>query len=187
MYSRIRSIAYGVGALGCTLATWWLFRAAGRAWVHFFVITVMVLLFTPFAIDAEHMTMAPALFSLTFGFLDGGLTGVKPIIKLLLGIWAGAQVLSLIYQLLTRRGYLERRAYQREVREAREKHQAHNERAAARQAPAIPSARTQPHSSSAYDPSDVLLAPSKRASGLSREERSARDELLSETPIRALR
>jgi hypothetical protein len=53
-------MAYITGALGCCLATWILFRRAGRAWVHFFVITVMVLLLTPYAIEAETMIMAPA-------------------------------------------------------------------------------------------------------------------------------
>jgi len=75
---------YIAGAIGCCLATWLLFRRAGRAWGHFFVITVMVVLLTPYAIDAEKMIMAPAVFSLAFGFIEGGLTAVKPIIKLML-------------------------------------------------------------------------------------------------------
>jgi hypothetical protein len=94
---------YLVGALGCSLATWLLFRRAGRAWVHFFVITVMVLLFTPYAVDAENMTMAPAIFGLIFGFMIDGFEAVKPVVKLMLGLWIGLLVLSLIYQLLTRK------------------------------------------------------------------------------------
>lgn len=163
-------MAYAAGALGCTVATWWLFRGAGRAWVHFFVITVMVLLFTPFAIDAEQMTMAPALFNLVFGYFDGGLNSVKPIVKLMLGIWAAAQVLSLIYQLLTRHSS-SRRAAAKHDRQA--------------QAARGDSGRRAAHEPD-YDPSDVLLSPSHRHS-LSREERQARDELLREEPIRALR
>jgi len=93
---------YLVGATGCTLATWLLFRRAGRAWAHFFVITVMVLVFTPYAVDADKMIMAPAIYSLVFGFLVDGFVAVKPIIKLMLGLWLLALVLSLIYQLLTR-------------------------------------------------------------------------------------
>ncbi len=93
---------YLAGAVGCTLATWLLFRRAGRAWVHFFVITVMVLLFTPYAIDADKMIMAPAIYSLVFGFLTDGFVAVKPVIKLMLGLWLVALILSLVYQLLTR-------------------------------------------------------------------------------------
>ncbi len=166
---QIAWMGYAAGALGCTLATWWLFRAAGRAWVHFFVITVMVLLFTPFAIDADEMTMAPALFSLVFGYLDGGLASVKPIIKLMLGIWAAAQVLSLLYQLLTRHASAGRAV----AEEGNSSHHARRRESAAVDAD--------------YDPSDVLLSPSHRNTLLSREERQARDELLSEEPIRALR
>jgi hypothetical protein len=95
-------MAYITGALGCCLATWILFRRAGRAWVHFFVITVMVLLLTPYAIEAETMIMAPAIYTLFFGYLEGGFIAIKPVVKLMLGIWAGALLLSLVYQLLTR-------------------------------------------------------------------------------------
>jgi hypothetical protein len=95
-------MAYIAGALGCCLATWILFRRAGRAWVHFFVITVMVLLLTPYAIEAETMIMAPAIYTLFFGYLEGGFIAIKPVVKLMLGIWAGALLLSLVYQLLTR-------------------------------------------------------------------------------------
>ena len=94
---------YGIGALGCCLATGLLFRRAGRAWVHFFVITVAVILATPYALDAESMIMAPAVFGLVFGFMIDGFPAIKPIIKLMLGLWLGALVLSLIYQLLTAR------------------------------------------------------------------------------------
>jgi hypothetical protein len=94
---------YGVGALGCCLAAGLLFRRAGRAWVHFFVITVAVILATPYALDAESMIMAPAVFGLVFGFMIDGFPAVKPSIKLMLGLWLGALVLSLIYQLLTPR------------------------------------------------------------------------------------
>ena len=95
-------MAYIAGALGCCLATWILFRRAGRAWVHFFVITVMVLLLTPYAIEADTMIMAPAIYTLFFGYLEGGFIAIKPVVKLMLGIWAGTLLLSLVYQLLTR-------------------------------------------------------------------------------------
>ncbi|ACE84155.1 hypothetical protein [Cellvibrio japonicus] len=149
---------YVAGAIGCCLATWLLFRRAGRAWVHFFVITVMVLLLTPYAIDVEKMIMAPAIYTLAFGYLEGGFIAVKPIAKLMLGLWASALVLSLVYQLLTRnRG------------------QAYHE--------APPSRR---QDDDYHDPTDVLLAPSAHRQ-LTRDERIARDELLSEEPIRAIR
>lgn len=152
-------ITWGVyvgGALLCALATWMLFRPLGRALAHFFVITVLVLLLTPFAVESEAMIMAPGIFHLFFGFLEGGFTAVKPVIKLMLGIWVVAQVVSLLYQLLTRNWG-----------------RSHEEDTAA------------PYPTSAKaDPADVLMSSSR---GLSREERYARDELLSDTPIRAQR
>ncbi len=159
---------YLIGATGCTLAAWLLFRGWGRAVTHFFVITVMVLLFTPYAIDAETMTMAPAIYSMVFGFLDGGFTSIKPILKLLLGLWGGALILSLIYQLLTR-----------------------NRRDANYQPAESFSRQAHRNSYSREDDADYDYdAPARRAHssrGLSREERIARDELLREEPIRAIR
>ena len=151
---------YLIGAVGCSLATWLLFRRAGRFVVHFFVITVMVILFTPYAIDPETMTMAPAVYTLAFGYLDGGYLAIKPVIKLMLGFWIGALILSLIYQLLTRgRGHVKAKGRSR---------QAH-----------VPESQDDQYAESA-----------RRASsrGLSREERSARDELLyEERPARGSR
>lgn len=152
---------YLAGAVGCTLATWLLFRRAGRALVHFFVLTVMVLLFTPYAVDADKMIMAPALYSLVFGFLMEGFVAVKPIIKLMLSLWLVALILSLIYQLLTRT------------------------RAAAHSAET-----TYSQSSTASDGGqDYGYTPPRSSSrNLSREERQAREELLrSDEPIRAIR
>jgi hypothetical protein len=154
---QIMWIAYVAGALGCCLSTWLLFRRAGRAWVHFFVITVMVLLLTPYAIDAETMLMAPAIYSLFFGYLDGGFETIKPVVRLMLGVWVLALVMSLVYQLLTR----------------------HRQVAAPIQAPA-------PHEEEYHDPSDVLLAP-RAPRNLSSEESQARDDLMNEEPIRAIR
>lgn len=149
--------AYIVGALGCSLATWMLFRRAGRAWTHFFVITVMVLLLTPYAIEVGDMLLAPAIYSLVFGFMDGGFIAIKPIVKLLLGIWAGALVLSLIYQLLTR------------PREDSPQQQ-----------------QSLPLQNDYHDPTDVLLAP-RSSRAITEEERRAHDDLLNEEPIRAIR
>lgn len=155
---------YLVGAVGCSLATWLLFRRLGRVCVHFFVITVMVILFMPYAIDAESMVMAPAIYSMVFGYFDGGFVSIKPILKVMLGLWVGALVLSLIYQLLTRANA--HTAKQTEVPRKRQK------------------AYAQPDMQE-YD----YAADNRRSSGrgLSREERIARDELLHEEPIRAVR
>lgn len=156
---QVMWIAYLAGALGCCLATWLLFRRAGRAWVHFFVITVMVILLTPYAIESENMLMAPAIFSLFFGYLDGGFETIRPVVKLMLGIWAIALVLSLLYQLLTRQHHA----------------------AVPAQTPPSPQKDDDYH-----DPSDVLLAP-RTPRRLNEEESRARDDLMNEEPIRAIR
>lgn len=152
-------IIYGAGALGCALATWMLFRRAGRAWVHFFVITVLVLLLTPYGLEmeAQHMMMAPAIFTLAFGYLDGGFIAIKPVVKLMLGIWALALVLSLVYQLLTRH----------------------------RQSSVV-APQTPPEDDEYHDPTDVLLTP-RSSRQLNREEQQARADLMNEEPIRAIR
>lgn len=153
---------YLAGALGCSLAAWLLFRRLGRAITHFMVITVMVLLFTPYAIDQEKMTMAPGIYTLVFGFFEGGFIAIKPLLKVMLGIWAIAQVLSLIYQILTRN----RRPVQEEYR---------------------PFQQNTYHD----DEDDYSYNPSRNdrnsGRGLSRDERIARDELLHGEPIRAIR
>ncbi len=155
---------YLIGAVGCSLATWLLFRRAGRAWVHFFVITVMVILFTPYAIDAETMTMAPAVYTLVFGYMDGGFVLIKPVLKLMLGFWIGSLVLSLIYQLLTRAKGQTSPQVHRKNKAVKEHH--------------YPD-----------DQDDYSLNSRRTAStrSLNREERIARDELLHEEPIRAIR
>lgn len=96
---------YLAGAAGCSLAAWLFFRGLPRAALHFFVVTVMVLLFTPFAIDPNTMIMAPAIVCLGYGLITDGFISVKPILKPLIGVWAVAMVLSLVYQLLTRKWY----------------------------------------------------------------------------------
>ncbi len=149
---------YLVGAAGCCLATWLLFRRAGRAWVHFFVITVAVILFTPFSLNMPErpMLMAPAVYAIAFGFIEHGVDHVKEVIKLMLGLWAFFLVLSLIYQLLTRRSYLAKLG-------AGEQAQAKTVR-------------------------EDIVPPQVRYSSaaLTREERQAEEELLGE-PIRAQR
>lgn len=160
---------YLAGALGCSLATWLLFRRLGRAVGHFMVITVMVLLFTPYAIDADKMIMAPGIYTLVFGYIESGLGAIKPLLKVMLGIWAIAQVLSLIYQMLTRgrgarREEEEYRPFQQEAYGQQDNHHDNNHQR--------------------YNPT---YRNGKSGRGLSREENLARDELLHEEPIRAIR
>ncbi len=151
---------YLFGAVGCSLAAWLLFRRAGRAWVHFVVITVMVILFTPYAVDAETMTMAPAVYTLLFGFMEGGFIAIKPVLKVMLGLWIGTLVLSLIYQLLTRnRSQAQPQAVHRQ-KHTKERH---------------------------YDEEYAESARRASTRPLTREERMARDELMHEEPIRAVR
>lgn len=158
---------YLIGAIGCSLATWLLFRRAGRAWVHFFVITVMVILFTPYAVDAEAMTMAPAIYTLVFGYFDGGFISIRPVLKLMLGFWIGALILSLIYQLLTRsKVEVSTEQDYRKVQPGK--------------GYVLPETQDDFDSSS----NNRRMASTR---GLSREERIARDELLLEEPIRAVR
>ena len=161
---------YLLGALGCTLATWLMFRRLGRAVTHFFVITVMVLLFTPYAVEADNMVMAPGIYTLAFGYLDGGMIVIKPLLKVMLGIWALAQILSLIYQILTRG--------------ARSRRQ-HNEYRPYQQSTAYQQSGYEQDDD--YDYSQQRAAARNSGRGLSREERMARDELLHEEPIRAIR
>jgi hypothetical protein len=159
---------YLVGAVGCSLATWLLFRRLGRACTHFFVITVMVILFMPYATDAESMTMAPAVYSMVFGYFDGGFASIKPILKVMLGLWAGALVLSLIYQLLTR-GH--RHAEKQPEPSPRKSQKAY----------------THTKEQDDYDYAMDNRRASSSSRGLTREERIARNELLHEEPIRAVR
>lgn len=164
---QVMWMIYLAGSIGCCLATWLLFRRAGRAWVHFFVITVMVLVLTPYAVESENMVMAPALYTVIFGYLTEGFLAVKPVIKLMLGIWLGALVLSLVYQLLTRNR--------------------------APVAPPHPGYRQPVDGSKSYeldnaDERNYSLKQRPSTRRLSREERQARDELLrGEEPIRAVR
>jgi hypothetical protein len=93
---------YLLGATGCILAAWLLVRRLPRAFVHFFIITLMVLLFTPYAIDSKTMILAPGIVCLGYGLIIDGFTSVKPVLKTMVLFWTIAMVLSLVYQLLTR-------------------------------------------------------------------------------------
>ncbi len=95
-------VLYVIGGLGCGLAAWLLFRRLGREWGLFFMLTLWVLLLTPYALDKESMTLAPAIFILVMDGLTHGFESVKPIGFLLAAIWFVALILSLAYLLLTR-------------------------------------------------------------------------------------
>jgi hypothetical protein len=105
---------YAVGAIGCSLAAWLFFRGLPRALLHFFVVTIMVLLFTPFAIDSKSMILAPAIVCLGYGVVIDGFVSIKPVLKSLIAVWAVAMVISLVYQLLTRKWYKAKQAAKHE-------------------------------------------------------------------------
>ena len=94
---------YGLGAVGCAVAAWLLFRRFGREWALFFFVSVLALLLTPYAVDAEQMLMAPAIFFIVFEGLTEGLHAVIPIIMVVSGVWLAGLVISLLLQLALRR------------------------------------------------------------------------------------
>ncbi|MGM8226427.1 hypothetical protein ACSV5M_07580 [Cellvibrio sp. ARAG 10.3] len=94
---------YGLGAVGCAMAAFLLFRRFGREWAIFFFVSVLALLLTPYAVDAEQMLMAPAIFFIVFEGLTEGLEAVMPIIMVVSGVWLAGLVISLLVQLVTRR------------------------------------------------------------------------------------
>lgn len=96
-------IIYAVGGLGLGIAAWLLFRRFGREWGHFFMVSCWVLLLTPYALDAEQMIMAPAIFILVMDGLTYGFESVRTIGALLLGLWILGLILSLLVQFVTRR------------------------------------------------------------------------------------
>jgi hypothetical protein len=151
---------YFAGAVGCTLAAWIFFRGLPRALLHFFVVTVMVLLFTPFAIDANTMIMAPAIVCLGYGFIAEGFIGIKPVLKTLIGVWAVAMVLSLVYQLLTHKWYKAKKAaklnpsyYDYDDDEDDDEHKEKDEKPKDRPEPVISSY----HAADGYHPSEAPI------------------------------
>ncbi len=95
-------IIYFAGSLGCTIAAWWMFLWAWRFVRYAAVVTVATLLFTPYAIDAQTMTMAPAIYTLVFEGMSHGLPAILPLIKVMLGIWLIGLILAAVLVLLTR-------------------------------------------------------------------------------------
>jgi hypothetical protein len=94
---------YAAGSLGCCVAAWWMFLWAWRFIRYSVVMTVMVLLFTPFAIDQDTMALAPAVFTLVFDGMSQGSESIKPLMKLIAGIWLIAIILIAVFVVLTRK------------------------------------------------------------------------------------
>ena len=95
-------IIYFGGSLGCTIATWWMFLWAWRFVRYAAVVTVMTILFTPYAIDPKTMTMAPAIYTVVFEGIGQGVAAIMPVIKLMIGIWIIAIILVTVFIVLTR-------------------------------------------------------------------------------------
>lgn len=157
-------IIYGAGSLGCAIAAWWMFLWAWRFVRYSMVATVLVILCTPYAIDPQTMVMAPAIYTIVFEGLAMGLDSIKPLIKLMVGIWLIAIILVLMFVLLTRRpSYTESDDPKARRTSSKQKRISNTKR------------KTKEHERP-YD------------RHLTREERQARSELLEgEVPIRALR
>ena len=157
-------IIYFAGSLGCTIAAWWTFLWAWRVVRYAAVVTVATILFTPYAIDAQTMMMAPAIYTLVFEGMAGGLSAILPLIKVMVGIWLIGLILSAVLVTLTRN--MGAGKAEREPRSSRSK-------------------RGSRSSADTRRPDDTRRASSR---GLSRDEYQAREELLKgEVPIRAIR
>ncbi len=94
---------YLLGTLGLGLALWRLVRRRSREWRHLVLVTYAVLMLTPFATDPETFTMAPALFILVLDPLAESESNVVRILFVMLGVWLLALMLSLFYQIMTRK------------------------------------------------------------------------------------
>lgn len=157
---------YFAGSLGCTIAAWWMFLWAWRFVRYAAVVTVMTILFTPYAIDAQTMTMAPAIYTLVFEGMAQGAKAIMPLVKLMIGIWLIAIILVAVFVALTRH---------------------HGENKSKNNDTRIPvkrqSRRVEHHDGRRHE-----NPPRSSTRYLSREENQAREELLKgEVPIRAIR
>jgi len=163
-------LVYGAGTLGCAIAAWWMFLWAWRFVRYSAVVTTLTILVTPFAIDPETMQMAPAMFRVVFEGLGGGLDAIKPVLKLMLGIWLILEVFVVLAVVLIRP----------RAKEGRKTHSANRSRK-----------ERSSHRQERYEPEMRRSNPRK---GLSDEEFDAREELMTaskprkgEVPIRAVR
>ena len=159
-------IIYFAGSLGCTIAAWWMFLWAWRFVRYAVVVTVATILFTPYAIDAQTMTMAPAIYTLIFEGISQGMAAILPLIKVMLGIWLIGLILSGVLVALTRN------VSHKKV-----------ERNTAKTRTTGGSRRAQYESTKRQDETRRALS-----RGLSRDEHQAREEMLaSDIPMRAIR
>ena len=160
---------YFAGSLGCTIAAWWMFLWAWRFVRYSAVVTVMTILFTPYAIDAQTMTMAPAIYTLVFEGMSQGLPAIMPLLKVMLGIWLIGVILVLVFVLLTRK--------------SSEKKSPRNNPNPRGSSPSSRNlGRPEHHAGRRHE------NPPRSMRGLSRDEYQAREELLKgEVPIRAIR
>lgn len=157
---------YFTGSLGCTIAAWWMFLWAWRFVRYSAVVTVMTILFTPYAIDAQTMTMAPAIYTLVFEGMAQGAQAIMPLVKLMVGIWLIAIILVTVFVVLTR------------------KHGEHKSNSNGSRPPARHHLRGVEHHAGRRHENP----PRSSTRGLSRDEYQAREELLKgEVPIRAIR
>jgi hypothetical protein len=162
-------VIYFAGSVGCTIAAWWMFLWAWRFVRYAAVVTVMTILFTPYAIDAQTMTMAPAVYTLVFEGMSQGRQAIMPLVKVMLGIWLIGMILVLVFVALTRKS-----GEQKSPRNTARNNNSPSSRAAR---------RPEHHAGRRHE-----NPPRASSRGLSREEHQAREELLKgEVPIRAVR
>lgn len=95
-------MVYLLGCAGLGVSLWLLCRRWRRPYRHFVMATFWVLLLTPFAVDSEAFTLAPALFIVTLNFMFHGSENAAEAGVVLLAFWLVAQLLSLVWQLLVR-------------------------------------------------------------------------------------
>lgn len=159
---------YFAGSLGCTIAAWWMFLWAWRFVRYAAVVTVMTILFTPYAIDAQTMTMAPAIYTLFFEGIGGGIAAIMPLLKVMLGIWLIGIILVAVFVVLTRKWGSD---------------QSPRSNSRGKTSSSRNSRRPEHHSGHRHE-----NPPRSSSRGLSQDEYQAREELLKgEIPMRAIR
>ena len=157
---------YFAGSLGCTIAAWWMFLWAWRFVRYSAVVTVMTVLFTPYAIDAQTMTMAPAIYTLVFEGMSQGPQAIMPLVKVMVGIWLIGLILVLVFVVLTRNS-------------GGKKSSRDNPRGSSSSSRNL---GREHHAGRRHE------SPPRSSRGLSRDEYQAREELLKgEVPMRAVR
>jgi len=166
---------YFAGSLGCTIAAWWMFLWAWRFVRYAAVVTVMTMLFTPYAIDAQTMTMAPAIYTLVFEGMAQGKQAIMPLIKVMLGIWLIGIILVLLFVVLTRKPS--------GTQPALDDNDYGSSRSSNRSSALQKTRRLEHHDGRRHEE-----PPRASSRNLKRDEAKARDELLKgEVPMRAIR